>query len=144
MLKLAGGKKSFKNAGFITRMCKKFTMIDPIITLFNKLVRPILEYCLPALNPSYGQYIERIEVLQYSFTRFLYSKFHYPYEEYNQRIMRLGLKSLVERHQIADVLFLHKVTHSSIHCSPTHGILVVNVVHVSRSHGCEVIRDLFS
>lgn len=132
-------RKAAKMNGFVMRMTKSFYLIEPIITLFNQIVRPVLEYCSPSWNPMYGIYIDRIEAIQHSFTRHLYRKFHYPYEPYEQRLIRLGLRSLMQRRQEADVLFLHKLTHSSIHCSltealsfrfPTNGLRSVDLFYL--------------
>lgn len=132
-------RKASKLNGFVMRMCKNFYLLDPIMSLFNQLVRPILEYCTPAWNPFYGTYVDRIEAVQHSFTRYIYRKFHYPYEEYDQRLLRLGMKSLERRREEADVLFLHKLTHSSVNCAltealafkfPTRGLRAVDLFHL--------------
>lgn len=134
-------KKAAKMMGFVMRLCKPFHMLKPIVSLFNQLVRPSLEYCSTAWNPYYVQYSDRLEAIQHAFTRYLYRKFHYPYEPYNTRLQRLGMCSLLDRREVADMLFLHKLVHSNIKCSlsneicyrfPTHGIREVELFHLPK------------
>lgn len=135
-------RKATRMTGFIMRICKNFNEPKPIISLFNQIVRPKVEYCSPVWNPYYAQYSEKIESLQHMFTRYLYRKFNYPYESYDIRLTRLGLTSLIDRRRNADVITLHKIVHGTIHCSltneiqyhfPTHGLRNVDLFKLPRS-----------
>lgn len=135
-------RKAARLSGFVMRICRSFNQLDPMISLFNRIVRPILEYCSPSWNPCYLQYVERIEAVQHTFTRFVYRKFHFPYEPYQTRISRLQMTSLCDRRRVLDMSTLHRLVHGSIHCSltndlqyrfPTNGLRHVDLFYVPRS-----------
>lgn len=66
----------------------------------------------------YQNHIDDIERIQKRFTRFLYRKFYYPYEDYKTRIVRLQMISLEYRRLLSDEMYLFKLK---------NGIFVTNV-----------------
>jgi len=109
-------KKASKMLGFVIRICRKFRNVKSIIQMYNSLVRSQLEYCSTIWSPMYTIHAEKIENIQHRFTRFIYKKFHYPDESYENRVMRLGLTTLIDRRIQTDIMTLHDIIHYKIDC----------------------------
>lgn len=73
------------------------------------------------MESVYCQYIDQLEAVQHSFTRY-YRKFHYSYEDYPTRLRRLVMTTLQDRREAADMMFLHKLVHSTVQCNLTDQI----------------------
>ena len=73
--------------------------------LNKSLVRPHLEYCSPAWSPKYVKDKELLERIQHRFTRFFNDLRDLDYAE---RLRRLGLWSLEERRNRADLIEVYK------------------------------------
>lgn len=102
-------KRAYKMLGFISRSLNKFREMKTYFTLYNLYIRSILEYCSPVWTPHYQDYIDTIERVQKNFTRMIYRKFHFPYETYNMRLIRLDMLSLENRRiLITDETTLYK------------------------------------
>lgn len=110
-------KKANRMLGFLKRTIKKFILLKPHLTPHYSIVRPILEYCSPVWNLYYSKYEEQIESVQKRFTRYIYRKFHYPYEPYETRLLRLNMKSLCDRRTTYNANTLYKIIHSRIEAS---------------------------
>lgn len=76
---------------------KKFTNYRTLITLYNTLVRPNLEYCFPMRSPFYSVYNDQIERVQRKFTRVLIYRLSIPYESYDDRFHSFEMMSLLAR-----------------------------------------------
>lgn len=100
---------AFKMLGFISRSLNKFKMHETYNTLYNLYVRSALEYCSSIWSPHYNNHIHSIERVQQRFTRAIYRKFHYPREEYVNRLVRLNMLSLEHRRLLNDELNLYKL-----------------------------------
>ncbi len=72
------------------------------IPLYRALVRPHLEYGVPACSPNLVAYISHLQRIQ----RLVTGMIHHPYEE---RLQRLGLHSLQRRRPRADLLTTFKL-----------------------------------
>jgi len=81
---------------------------DPsiLLRLYESIVRPHLEYCSPAWSPKYGKDKELLERIQHRFTRFFNDLRDLDYAE---RLRRLGLWTLEERRNRADLIELYKI-----------------------------------
>lgn len=119
-------KRAYKFLGFISRSLYKFKNIRTYMTLYNLYIRSILEYCSVIWNPHYQSHIDRLERVQRKFTRIVYRKFHYPYEAYNMRLMRLDLLSLEHRRILSDELMLFKIKNGINQIAVNHNF---NPVH---------------
>jgi len=76
------------------------------LSLYKTLVRPHLEYCSPAWSPHYKKDKQLLERVQRRFTRMppgLKSM------EYDDRLKALGIWSLEERRNRADLLEVFKI-----------------------------------
>lgn len=109
-------RKSFQMLGFIKRTSKHFSNVHTMLTLYNALVRSILEYATPAWNPQYQVHINRVESVQRSFTRFLaYKDRQCPYRaDYHTRLSHFKLSKLETRRKIFDLKFLYNCLHGLV------------------------------
>ena len=79
---------------------------EGMLILYKTLIRPILDYCIPAWRPYFKRDIGKLEKLQKRFTKMIAGCKNLKYE---QRLMKLGLTSLQTRHYRADMIQTFKV-----------------------------------
>ena len=79
---------------------------DILLKLYKSLVRPHVEYCTPVWSPGYQKDKLLIERVQHRFTRMIPGLSKLPYCE---RLERLGLWSLEERRNRADIIEVFKM-----------------------------------
>ena len=77
-----------------------------LLSLYKTLVRPHLEYCSPAWSPHYKKDEQLLERVQHRFTRMLPGL---KSMEYDDRLKALGIWSLEERKNRADLLEVFKM-----------------------------------
>ena len=77
-----------------------------ILRLYKGLVRPKLEYCIQAWNPSLIKDIELIEQVQHRATKIIPEIAHLPYHE---RLKELNLTTLELRRHRGDLLETFKI-----------------------------------
>lgn len=113
-------KRASKMLGFVLRSAKLLRNIKTKILLYNCLVRSILEYCVVVWRPHYATHSLRIERIQKRFVRHLvYSA---GIEKNNKRISYkdslsyFNIRSLEDRREIIDLLFVSKIINSKIDC----------------------------
>ena len=95
-------RKASQNLGIINRIIR-FKNPGILLSLCKSMVRPHLEFCSPAWNPYYIKDKHLLEKrVQYRFTRM----FSVPYED---RLCKLGLWSLEERRNRADLLEIFRM-----------------------------------
>ena len=78
-----------------------------LLSLYKTLVRPHLEYCSPAWSPYYKKDKQLLERVQHRFTRMLPGL---KSLEYDDRLKALGMWSLEERRNRADLLEVFKTS----------------------------------
>lgn len=115
--------KAFRTLGFISRSLNKFRNMETFILLYNTYVRSALEYGSVIWSPQYVIYVERIEKVQRSFTRRLFRKFHYIYESYENRLIRLGLLSLYDRRIASDEIVFYKLCNNILSSNISNNIV---------------------
>lgn len=111
-------KRSSKICGFISRQAKVFRNKELSITLFNSLVRSILEYCCVVWNPGYQVHSMRIEQV---LKRFMY---HLAYMDnkckllrsYQSRLDFYNVMPLYKRRKVADIVMLYKIVNGLVDC----------------------------
>ena len=86
-------KKAQKLLGYIKRQFKSRKK-ENIVTLYNALIRPHLEYCVQFWSPSLRKDIERLEAVQARATKLIPSIRHLGYE---RRLEHLNMYSLEKR-----------------------------------------------
>jgi len=99
--------KASKILGLVNRTIE-YRDTDILLRLYKSLVRPHLEYCVPAWAPHYIKDKALIESIQRRFTRMIPSIRKFSYEE---RLKKLGLWSLEDRRIRADLIEVYKMVY---------------------------------
>ena len=105
---------------------------DPMITIWNTQVRPILDYCSPLWSPSPNNYgnIDLLEGTQWSYTRSINGM---EGLNYAQRLKELNMYSIQRRHERYKIIYVYKIKENLVpNISDTHGLQFFS----SRRHGC--------
>ena len=105
---------------------------DPMITIWNIQVRPILDYCSPLWSPSPNnyKYIDLIEGTQRSYTSCINGM---EGLDYAQRLKVLKMYSAQRRHERYKIIYIYKIKENLVpNISDTHGLQFFS----SRRHGC--------
>ena len=97
--------KANQMLGLVSRTIQ-FRNPSVLMNLYKSLVRPHLDYCSTVWSPQYRKDISLLERVQHRFTRLFPHLRELPYEE---RLRRLGLWSLEERRNRADLIELFKM-----------------------------------
>lgn len=110
--------KAYSMLGFLKRNSTEFNDPFTLVSLYNCLVRPHLEYCCVIWNPTYHSHILRIEKIQKNFTRYCFIKLNWGFErpEYATRCALFGLSSLEVRRKMFSVIFIRDLIHNQIQC----------------------------
>ena len=108
-----------KASGQCTQACNKANRVlgmihrsivyksqNVLLQLYKSLVRPHLEYCTPVWSPSYRKDKAMIERVQHRFRRMVPG---FSQLSYRDRLDRLGLWSLEERRNRADLIEVFKM-----------------------------------
>lgn len=124
-------KKALRTLGFIFRVTSGFNKTSSIITLFNTVVLPIIEYASTIWNPMYNKYIFRLERVQKKFVNTLNHRFnrHRHYFSYENNLTFYKLDLLSTRRVFFDICFVYKifnnmcdspycVNYYSLNCNP--------------------------
>ena len=107
-----------------------------MLNLYKSIVRPHLEYCSPARSPYYKKDKELLEKIQHRFMRFFKDLKDLDYSE---RLTRLGLWSLEERRNRADLIEVFKIVngHSA---SPAETFFKFKVDTRTRGHSRMLLK----
>ena len=123
--------------GLISRT---FVGRDPriLLCLYKTLVRPHLEYAVSAWSPQYKKDKALLERIQHRFTRMFpgFSKL-----SYEDRLQRLGLWSLEERRNRADLIEVYKIL-TGLSSSPSlRSMFVVQADSKTRGHSKKLYKQ---
>ena len=102
-------------------------------------VRPILEYCTCVWSPYLLEDIRKVESVQRYFTRRLFPKNSYSY---NERLFLLNLESLESRRLKYDLKMYFKIMNNLTIINPNDFFLFGNI-GVTRGHGFKLQKRLF-
>lgn len=132
-------KKANKLVGFIGRAFE-YKSKATIITLYNSLVRPIMEYCVQAWCPYYQKDIAKLERVQRRVTKMIPSLRNKSYEE---RLRELHLFPLQHRRLRGDLIQVFKIIKGidNMDCSKYFSIDNSNY---TRGNGCKIIGKSFN
>ena len=127
-------KKANKLVGLIGRSFE-FKSEKIILTLYNSLVRPHLEYCVQFWSPYYKKDIHKLERIQRRVTKMIPRLRNKPYED---RLSELNLFSLTKRRLRGDLIQVFKMFkgHDNLEASKYFRIDHTNV---TRSNGYKII-----
>lgn len=97
--------------GFVTRICSDFRSIKAIKAVYFAYVFSRLNFASVVWSPYYNLYINRLEVVQNRFVRFLNWKVNgvYNVESVSQTRQLLGLSTLQTRRKKIDLIFFFKI-----------------------------------
>jgi len=77
-----------------------------MLMLYKTLIRPTLDYCIPVWRPHSKKDILTLEKVQKRFTKIIDGC---KGKSYNLRLEKLGISSLEERHERADMIQVFKI-----------------------------------
>ena len=132
-------KKANKVIGLIGRSFE-YKSRDTILTLYNSLVRPLLEYCVQAWCPYYQKDIDKLERVQRRVTKMI------PYlrnRSYEDRLKELNLFSLTQRRLRGDLIQVFKIIKGidNMDCSK---YFTLDVSNYTRGNGCKIVGKPFN
>ncbi|CAH2096742.1 unnamed protein product [Euphydryas editha] len=109
-------QKAFKNLGFVIRVCKYFTDIDAIKTVYFAYVRSVLEYASPIWSPIYNIYNDSLERVQKKFLQHILYRSKQFSKSYVEDCHRNNLLCLDERRNVLDMCFLYDIANGHVDC----------------------------
>jgi len=90
---------------------------DEMLILYKTLVRPVLDYCIPVWRPNIRKDIMKLEKIQKRFTKMIDGCKKLSYE---QRLNRLKLTTLEDRHYRADMIQVFKILNDNFNTFPNN------------------------
>ena len=131
-------KTANKLIGFIGRTFE-FKSDKVVLTLFNALVRPHLEYCVQFWSPYYRKDIEKLERVQRRATKLIPRLRNKPYEE---RLKELNLFSLEKRRLRGDLIEVFKMIRGFANVTISDYV-TIDQERATRSNGFKIIGKTF-
>jgi len=101
--------KASKSANKIVGMIKRNIInrsSEGMLILYKTLVRPILDYCIPVCRPYLRKDVMKLEKVQKRFSKLIDGC---KGKTYDQRLKKLGITSLEDRHNRADMIQVFRV-----------------------------------
>ena len=111
-----------------------------ILTLYNSLVRPHLEYCVQFWSPYYRKDIDKLERVQRKVTKMIPRLRNKPYEE---RLKELNLFSLSKRRIRGDLIEVFKIFKGFDNIN-VNDYLTVDRSNLTRNNGYKIIGKRFT
>ena len=127
--------KASRALGLIGRTIS-FRSKDVLIRLYKTLVRPHLEYCVSAWSPYYVKDRSLLERVQHRFTRMVPGLRNLSYEN---RLEHLGLWTLEERRNRADLLEVFKM-YKGLSTIPFERLFALSTATNTRGHSAEIAK----
>jgi len=109
-------KAANKIVGLIRRNIINKTEEEMLI-LYKTLVRPTLDYCIPVWRPYLRKDIKQLERIQKRFTKMISGC---KKMNYGQRLEKLNLTTLEERHHRADMIQVFKIINDRSNVYPAN------------------------
>ena len=128
--------KASKALGIIARTISCKTP-HVLLRLYKSLVRPHLEYCVPAWSSHYEKDMVLLERVQHRFTRMVPGLRQLTYE---QRLKRLRLWTLEERRNRADLLEVFKM-YKGLSLTPFSRFFTISNVSSTRGHTAKIVKS---
>ena len=132
-------KKANKLVGFIGRSIE-YKSKATIVTLYNSLVRPIMEYCVQAWCPYYQKDIAKLERVQRRVTKMIPSLRNKTYED---RLKELDLFPLQHRRVRGDLIQVFKIIKGIDNMDYTK-YFSIDRSGYTRGNGCKIIGKSFN
>jgi len=90
---------------------------EGMLILYKTLVRPIVDYCIPVWRPNAKKDVKKLEKIQKRFTKMIDGCKKLSYE---QRLNKLKLTSLEDRHYRADMIQVFKILNENCNIFTEH------------------------
>ena len=130
--------KANRMLGLIKRTFVKTPEV--MLNLYKTLVRPHLEYCISAWSPHYQKDKKLLEKVQHRFTRMITSLKSLQYEA---RLQELGLWTLEERRNRADLIEVFKMAHG-FSAIPLTDMFQIDTTGRTRGHSLKLVKCRFN
>lgn len=101
--------KAYSMLGFVFRICRPFTSIPCLKSIYFAYIRNILEYASCVWCPRYNKYIDSIESIQKKFVKYLNFKTYHHSENYESSCRHYRISTLKDRRELLDMMFLHSL-----------------------------------
>jgi ribonucleases P/MRP protein subunit RPP40 len=108
---------------------------DGMIILYKTLVRPKIDYCIQVWRPFLKKDIQILERIQKKFTKMIKG---YKDKSYAQRLNKLGITSLEDRHYRADMIQVFKILNNNKDIYPTDFLVSNN--RLGRGHSLKLFK----
>jgi hypothetical protein len=111
-------KRASKTANMATGLIRRNVFNkseEGMMTLYKTLVRPSLDYCIQVWKPFLKKDIVQLEKIQKRYTKMITG---YKALTYEQRLEKLGLTTIEERHHRADMIQVYKVLNDKLNVFP--------------------------
>ena len=110
--------RAFRMLGFIKRNSIHLEDTKALKTLYNSLVRSILEYGSIIWHPIYQRHIDKLERVQSKFTKYMLFKHRFDYSNVSRdaRLLLVGYSSLEVRRCNFFLFFLYKLLNNQVDC----------------------------
>jgi hypothetical protein len=131
-----------KASQMLAMLAGSITSRDPaiLVRIYKSIVRPHLEYCTPAWSPHYKKDKELLEKVQHRFTRMFG---HLRHLEYRDRLDKLGLWTLEERRNRADLVEVFRMA-KGLSAVKLERFFVMDRTHRTRGHNYKLMRKFSS
>ena len=136
----------FHKANFVSYHILKSFRTKNIWTwkkLFITYVRPLVEYCTPVWSPHFIKDVNKVERIQRHFTRVIFNKCNIPFSSYNDRLLKVDLKSLENRRIYFDLILLYKIINELSDLKFEDFFRYRNHNYILRSHHLQVEPKLY-
>ena len=135
---ISAEKKAQKILGYVKRVFKHRTRAT-VMTLYNALVRPLLEYAVQFWSPNLQTDIQRLERVQARATKLVPSIRNFGYK---RRLQALGMFTLEQRRLRGLLIETFKILRGFNRVDPDK-ILVLNK-NATRGHGLKVVAPRYA
>lgn len=113
---------------------------EVILTLYNSLVRPLLEYCVQFWSPYYRKDIDKLERVQSRVTKMILRLRCKPYED---RLQERNLFSLSKRRMRGDLLEVFKMFKGFVNVD-VNNYFTLAQSRITRGNGYKIASKRFS
>ena len=131
-------KTANKLIGFIGRSFE-FRTEEIILSLYNALVRPHLEFCVQCWSPYYKKDMDKLERVQRRVTKLIPRLRNKPYEE---RLSELNLFSLSKRRLRGDLIEVFKII-KGIENMDMGKYFTIDTSNTTRNNGYKIVGKRF-
>ena len=118
--------KVFKSANSVIGLIRRSIINkseEGMMILYKTLVRPKVDYCIQVWRPHTRKDIKILEKIHRRFTKMIAG---YKRKTYTERLKKLGITSLEERHNRADMIQVYKILNDKNNVYPTHFLMKSN------------------